>query len=275
MPGWWFATELTTNVWVQAEPLEPLTDRARARVRVRLTLDSDEPRAAAVSCAVCPPTFTGETEQGFDFAFDVPQGRSQHDLGFVLAAARLWQPWERGEPCLYELAVSLRAGEAAHSQTNDPALLDVFTTRFGVRKIERQRTDRGHPWRMVVNGHPLFLRGANWVPVDAYGSGQAPPLRSSAAPRPAGRGQLPALGGGGREKRAFYDLCDELGLLVWQEFPIAGVFLDHLPWTDRFRRLLHQEATGIVQAPAIAPASFCGAVATSLAPGATGQPSPS
>lgn len=60
--------------------------------------------------------------------------------------------------------------------------------------------------------------------------------------------------------QAFYDLCDELGLLVWQEFPIACVFLDHLPRTKRFRRLLHQEATGVVQALRNHPSLFlwCG-----------------
>ncbi len=250
------------DVWVQAEPLEPFTDPARARVRVRLTLDSDEPRAVAASIAIHPATFTGETEQRFDFTFDVPHGHSQHELGFDLAAARLWQPWERGEPCLYELTVSLRAGEAAHSQANDTVLFDVFSTRFGVRKIERQRTDRGHPWRLVVNGQPLFLRGANWVPVDAlWGRArrcQYEPLLLQA--QQAGVNFLRVWGGGGREKQAFYDLCDEFGLLVWQEFPIACVFLDHLPRTKRFRRLLHQEATGIVQALRNHPSLFlwCG-----------------
>ena len=250
------------DVWVQAEPLEPLTDPARARVRVRLMLDSDETRTVAVSCVVRPATFTGETEQRFDFTFDVPQGHSQHELGFDLAAARLWQPWERGEPCLYELTVSLRTGEAAHSQANDSIPFDVFSTRFGVRRIERQRTDRGHPWRLAVNGQPLFLRGANWVPVDALW-GRARRCHYQALlyqARRAGVNFLRVWGGGGREKRAFYDLCDELGLLVWQEFPIACVFLDHLPRTKRFRRLLHQKTTGIVQALRNHPSLFlwCG-----------------
>lgn len=250
------------DVWVQAEPLEPFADPARARVRVRLTLDSDEPRAVAASIAIHPATFTGETEQRFEFAFDVPHGHSQHELGFDLPAARLWQPWERGEPCLYKLTVSLRAGEAAHSQANDSILFDVSSTRFGVRRIERLRTDRGYPWRLAVNGQPLFLRGANWVPVDALWGrarrGHYQALLTQA--REAGVNFLRVWGGGGREKRAFYDLCDELGLLVWQEFPIACVFLDHLPRTERFRRLLHQESTGIVQALRNHPSLFlwCG-----------------
>lgn len=127
--------------------------------------------------------------------------------------------------------------------------MDAITTRFGVRRIEMQQTDQGHPWRLGVNGTPLFLRGVNWVPLDAL-AGRARPERYAALlgqARDAGVNFVRVWGGGGRERQAFYDLCDELGLLVWQEFPIACVFLDHLPRQPAYLALLRQEAVGMVQ----------------------------
>lgn len=140
--------------------------------------------------------------------------------------------------------------------------MDAFTTRFGVRRVEVHKTDQGHPWRVVVNGETLFVRGVNWVPVDAL-AGRAKPARYAALlgrAQAAGVNFVRVWGGGGRERRAFYDLCDELGLLVWQEFPIACVFLDHLPRQAAYRALLRQEAAGMVQALRNHPSLFiwCG-----------------
>jgi beta-mannosidase len=114
----------------------------------------------------------------------------------------------------------------------------------------------------VVNGYPLFLRGVNWVPVDAL-AGRVDRARIAALlsqARAAGVNLLRVWGGGGRQRRAFYDLCDELGLLVWQEFPIACVFLDFVPRRAAYRALLHQEAAGIVRSLRNHPSLFlwCG-----------------
>lgn len=63
----------------------------------------------------------------------------------------------------------------------------------------------------------------------------------------AGVNVIRVWGGGDRERGFFYDLCDELGLLVWQELPIACVFLDHLPGGDAFLALARHEAQGIIR----------------------------
>jgi beta-mannosidase len=63
----------------------------------------------------------------------------------------------------------------------------------------------------------------------------------------AGINMLRIWGGGLREKRAFYDLCDELGLLVWQEFPFACVFFGHFPRHESFLSLVRGECTAIVR----------------------------
>lgn len=269
------------DVHVQAEPLAPPADPGPAAVRLRLALDSDAARSVVVQVVVWPARDSGGEIWRCEFSLGVPEGRSEQSLSFELPAARLWQPWERGEPWLYQLHVALHQvgsvgdrPEQGHNRyagsvgdgpeqhvSHDPLRggcqsptgpdpLDALTTRFGVRRVEIQLTDQGHPWRVVVNGQPLFLRGINWVPVDAL-AGRVTEARYATLldrARTTGVNVVRVWGGGGRERRAFYDLCDELGLLVWQEFPVACVFLDHLPRRPAFLALLRQEASGIVQA---------------------------
>ncbi len=269
------------DLHVQAEPLALPADPGPAAVRLQLVLDSDVARSVIAQVSVQPASASDSADWQFEFSLRLPACRSEHDLTLELPAARLWQPWERGEPCLYRLDVALHAagsvGPSGRLRTDrpeqtyalrsgrsltEPAPLDAFTTRFGVRRIELRNTDQGHAWRAVVNGEPLFLRGVNWVPLDAL-AGRITPQRYASLlgqARATGVNFVRVWGGGGRERRAFYDLCDELGLLVWQEFPVACVFLDHLPRRPAYRALLRQEATGIVRALRNHPSLFlwCG-----------------
>ena len=240
--GWDFAPRLrTVGIWddarlvvcngvyvrdvhVRAEPLALPADPGPAAVRLRLDVDSNDGRSIVVRVHIRPLGDGGDAGWQFEFPVRLTAGRSEPRLTFELPAARLWQPWERGEPCLYQMHIALYA-------VGSPALLDTFSTRFGVRSLALQQTDQGHPWRAVVNGEPLFLRGVNWVPLDAL-AGRVEQERYAtllAEAQATGVNFVRVWGGGGRQRRAFYDLCDELGLLVWQEFPVACVFLDHLP----------------------------------------------
>jgi beta-mannosidase len=270
------------DIHVQAAPLALPANPGPATVRLRLDVDSDTTRPATARIGVDPVSDPDGAGWQFEFPLRLPAGRSEHTLSLELPAARLWQPWERGDPCLYRLQVVVMhsaVGEPTprgHGQETGPSkpapetgpsrqtptLLDVFTTRFGVRQVELQPTDQGHPWRVLVNGEPFFLRGVNWIPLDAL-AGRVRQDRYAALlgqARTAGVNFVRVWGGGGRERRAFYDLCDEVGLLVWQEFPIACIFLDRLPRSASFQDLLHQEAAGIVQALRNHPSLFlwCG-----------------
>lgn len=278
--GWDFAPRLRTmGIWdearlvfcrgvyiawaaVAAEPLAEPADRSAgpARVHLRIAVDSDRPRRVTALVRIRSRDGVGDPwREAFSVA--LPAGPSQHNLEMILPEARLWQPWERGDACLYELDYTVleaeppttdgETGLVAEGPASRPAAaLDTLSTRFGIRRIERLATTKGHPWRFVVNGEPLFLRGVNWTPVDAL-PGRAARSRYEGLlrqARAAGVNFLRVWGGGGREAQAFYDLCDKLGLLVWQEMPIACVFLDHLPRDAAYLALLRQEATGMVRA---------------------------
>ena len=120
----------------------------------------------------------------------------------------------------------------------------TVTKRFGLRKVEVlhefDRTEKGEPGRRLafrVNGRELFMKGANWIPCSAFDAEQTPAryrdlLESAAA---ANMNMIRLWGGGQFEKDAFYDLCDELGLLVWHDlmfacavYPSDGRFFDEV-----------------------------------------------
>ena len=127
-----------------------------------------------------------------------------------------WWPVGHGDQPLYEASVSLRS---------DDAVLDETTRRVGFRTVEWNTTPgaEGTPFTLVVNGRPIFVKGVNWIPDDAL------PVRVDRARyerrlRQAVAANLNLVrvwGGGIYETEDFYELCDELGLLTWQDFLFA------------------------------------------------------
>jgi len=113
--------------------------------------------------------------------------------------------------------------------------LDVFgrkvPVRVGLRKLEvENRVVKGAKGEasesslvFKVNGVPLFAKGADWIPCDALANRQTPEKYRDLldSMRAANMNMVRVWGGGQYEKDCFYDLCDELGLLVWQDFMFA------------------------------------------------------
>ncbi len=140
-----------------------------------------------------------------------------------LTRPRLWWTHDLGEPYLYDLSVALEE-------------LDARELRVGLRTIELdQSPDQAEPgtrfFRFVLNGVPIFARGANWIPADSFiGSvGRERYARLLGDSRRANMNMLRVWGGGVYEHDAFYETCDELGLLVWQDFMFAcGAYPDEL-----------------------------------------------
>lgn len=132
-------------------------------------------------------------------------------LSLTIENPALWWPAGLGAQALHDLVVTCGAVRA--------------TRRIGLRDLQlRAEADAaGRAFGFVVNGHPVFARGANWIPADAL-SGRITPegvrdlLHSAVA---ANMNMIRVWGGGRYEPDWFYDLCDELGLMVWQDFMFA------------------------------------------------------
>jgi beta-mannosidase len=167
-------------------------------------------------------------------------------LVFDIANPRLWWPAGQGEQPLYTVSVELvdrRSGE----------VLDQCQRRVGLRTLvlDRHADEWGESFQFVINGRPIFAKGANWIPAHSFVSGlkRADYERDLRAAVAANMNMIRVWGGGIYEHEAFYDLCDELGLLVWQDFMFAcslyphdGAFLDsvRIEAEQQVRRLQHR-----------------------------------
>jgi beta-mannosidase len=144
------------------------------------------------------------------------KGVNRLSLGFTISHPALWWPNGLGAHPLYSFKARL---------TIDGNLADQRETRTGVRQLElRQQPDEsGKSFTFVVNGVPVFAKGGNWIPADSF------PTRVTKAKyrqlvgsvRDSNMNMLRAWGGGIYESNDFYDACDEMGILVWQEFMFA------------------------------------------------------
>ena len=178
---------------------------AQAQGYVALVLELGEERVK-LDCGVKP----GETTVSYIFHIDEP---------------RLWWPAGSGEQALYTLTVE------------SPS--ETIIRQIGLRTVEllTDKDEAGSRFAFAINGREIFCRGANWIPADALFSltseDKTRDLLQSAVD--ANMNMIRVWGGGFYEADWFYDLCDTLGLMVWQDFqfscnlyPSTPDFLDNV-----------------------------------------------
>jgi len=141
-----------------------------------------------------------------------------------------WWPNGLGSQALYTLT-----GRLLDAQGN---LQDEFRREIGFKHIEWKPCEgsvpEADPWLCNVNGRPVFLQGFNWTPIrpnfaDVH---ETDYRRRLELYRDLGVNVLRVWGGAVLEREIFFDLCDRLGLLVWQEFPLSSSGLDNWPPED-------------------------------------------
>ena len=151
----------------------------------------------------------GEGEVEFRFGGETRTVRGQGVVGveFTVGSPRLWYPRGYGEQPLYEL--SARVG----TQT--------VRRKIGLRTVEvvSQPDAEGSSLYFEVNGIPVFAKGADWIPCDAMPRRQTAEVYARLVGDAAavGMNMLRVWGGGQYESEVFYDLCDEYGIMVWQD----------------------------------------------------------
>ena len=135
-----------------------------------------------------------------------------------IANPKLWWPNGMGAQPLYTVEVELFDATGA--------LLGSVTRKIGLRtlRLDRHADTWGESFQFVVNGLPFFAKGGNWIPADAFITRVRPQdyrrlLDDVVA---ANMNMLRVWGGGVYESDLFYDLCDERGICVWQDFMFAG-----------------------------------------------------
>jgi len=166
-----------------------------------------------------------------------------HDASVALAmevpSPQLWWPAGHGSQPLYDLTVSI------HGLPEDGAASELHRCQLsvGFRSVALDTAEdaAGAPFTFAVNGRRLFAKGADWIPDDPFPSRVSEARlreRLTQAVR-ANMNMLRVWGGGLYESDAFYGLCDELGLLVWQDFAFACAAY---PEEEPFRAEVEAEA---------------------------------
>jgi beta-mannosidase len=218
--GWDFAPELRTvgvwdEVWVEIAPKLRVED---AFIETRL--QNTQRALVTVHAELSEKVVSGWANISLCGAKRrVPLLGADRFTAFIeIESPELWWPNGLGKAALHDLVIRI---EVAGRTT------EKFTQKVGLRDVARVPAQGQRPTdiplQFTINGLPFFINGMNWVPPDACvgeitASQYERPLKAFQA---GGVNLVRVWGGGLREKRPFYDLCDKLGLLVFQEYPIA------------------------------------------------------
>lgn len=190
-----------------------LTDnytRASETVSVEVTNPSTEPQTVTIEGTIEGTdvifskdiTLNGATTKEATFSpEDFPQ--------LIIRHPRLWWPIHKGEQHLYTLHLAAKV---------NGTVADSLTTRFGIREIRSDQLTPDKSRQFYVNGHKFFVRGTNWIPEGMLRCSDERTYAELRYTRQTGINFIRLWGGGIAESDYFYQLCDEMGFIVWQEF---------------------------------------------------------
>ncbi len=131
----------------------------------------------------------------------------------VFKNPKLWWPVNKGPQNLYELTLTFE---------QNGRVGDTERTRFGVRHVVSDRNTPDKSRRFVINGHPIFLHGTNWIPEAMLRKTDERMYAEMRYTQQAGINFIRFWAGGIAESDYFFDLCDELGIMVVMEFWLTG-----------------------------------------------------
>lgn len=167
-------------------------------------------------------------------AVAVTDGIQKIPVEFEIQNPRRWWSHGLGEAYLYHITGFLK-------RRNE--ILDKASTKIGLRTLEivREPDSTGHSFYVKLNGVPVFMKGANYIPCDNFVTRVTPEKyeRVIKAAADANMNMLRVWGGGIYENDIFYDLCDRYGMLVWQDFMFACAMY---PGDEAFLNNVEQEA---------------------------------
>jgi len=219
--------------------LEPTHEKARIEFRVELesTAQMDIELLGDIQ-------IQGQTIASVKQTKHCLAGRSTHKFSSEIEHPALWWPNGAGEQNLYQTSLAV---------VEQSGMSDLKTVTFGIRQIEFFQNDKAEPealpYTLMVNGRKIYIKGWNWVPMDAlYGVPRQEKLeRLLTLARRANVNMLRVWGGGLIEKDAFYDLCNRYGILIWQEFIQSSSGIENYPSdSPAFIEMMTNEARQII-----------------------------
>ncbi|TKR33220.1 glycoside hydrolase family 2 protein [Luteimonas gilva] len=186
-----------------------------AELTAELEIESEQAAVTAIRIAYANPD--GKTAKTSKERKALQRGLNRISIPIRIAHPQRWYPAGYGKQALYRFSVE------AEGQGGDRAQSSLRT---GLRSVElrRDKDERGRGFAFVINGIPVFAKGANAIPFDAFPARvtQAQLRRVLESARDANMNMIRNWGGGYYESDAFFELADELGLMVWQDFMFGG-----------------------------------------------------
>ena len=224
-------------------PLVTVCTARNATVEVRIDVDRVDANASVLleaECRLTAPDGTSidatcsSTEDEITVRIDVPDPQR-------------WWPRGLGEQPLHDLQVILRAGDD---------LLDEAERIIGLRSVALDLGDENDEgcFALVVNGEKVFCKGANWIPEGLFpGTASAAVVeRRVGQAFDAGMNMLRVWGGGLYEQPAFYEACDRLGIMVWQDFMFAcATYPEDRPFPELVEHEAATQVTRLAHHPSI------------------------
>ena len=208
--------------------------QAKVSARFRISAPFDEIDRAKVRMTL---SRNGRTAYTSEKTF-----RHYHnELRFALSDVDFWWPRGMGEAALYDALLELVG--------SDGKILAEKREKIGIRTIRLKREDRvpgksDGEFVFLVNGEKCFIRGTNWVPMDAFHGRDAAHLAETQEMLADLNCNMVRMWGGGvYEPDSFYDFCDREGVMVWQDLMTAsGLY----PQSDAYAALTREELIDVV-----------------------------
>jgi beta-mannosidase len=184
---------------------------------------------------------------------NLKNGTHEYEFTGEILNPKLWWTAPLGEPYLYDLSLVIvnKKGEEIWRQNK----------RIGVRRIQlhTEKDSLGNAFYFSLNDKPIYIKGANWVPFHFFPSetDSAKYRNLLTLAKSSHFNMLRVWGGGFYEKEIFYELCDELGILIWQDFMFAcGMYPGDRPFLKEIKKEAEYQVQRLSLHPCIA--LWCG-----------------
>ena len=230
---------LSIEAWAGArldelEIMQEFLDKNKVLFRTKASVLADKAHKVAIKA-----TISGKKSFSHSESVGLKPGENINVKSFSIINPDLWWPAGMGEQNLYTVKIEL---------FEKGRLLDSIEKRIGFRRLvlEQKEDEWGKSFRFVVNGIPFFAKGGNWIPSDSFPSRVTRQKYESLLRDcvEANMNMLRVWGGGIYESPEFYNLCDELGLMVWQDFMFACAMF---PGDEAFLENVKAEAEDVVK----------------------------
>ena len=217
----------------------------KAELEVQVTIESHT--AGSVDLAL-----NFGTEIALRQKAELSEGLTTINIPVVIENPQLWWTHDLGEPYLYQSTIQIiQQGQVIQEQTDE----------IGLRKIEliQEPDAAGKSFYFKLNEVPIFAKGANYIPQDIFiprvSDQQYQSLIQSA--KLANMNMLRVWGGGFYEKDIFYELCDQEGILVWQDFMFAcSMYPGNADFLDNVQKEAEEQVIRLRNHPSMA--LWCG-----------------